>query len=311
VILVADIIYVKYTIKNAIKNTYTPVSNMLVKDEKYSFNLIKNKSGHLGCKKNVVTTLASGLRTTGSLYPENKNIHIFGDSFAFGFNVNDDEAFPSLLNKKVNNYNILNYGVPGWGIIQMYLRTMDALENIKEGDIVIWTPIYEDLFRDMYTPESISKMLLFSNLNIQKFPKFNNSNISLEDIDTLYFSTISHLFLSRFVGSLFKNLFSYEDKSEASSLKMMRLIERQILKKGAQFKITMLPSEGESFNFLANKEHLFKNTKSYISVLNAFYKNDMSKIFECEGHYSSLGNKWVSNLIYKIILKELIVNSSV
>ncbi len=54
---------------------------------------------------------------TGSL-----RIAVFGDSFVYGSEVPNHEAWPRLLERQRPNTEVLNYGVPGYGPDQAYLR---------------------------------------------------------------------------------------------------------------------------------------------------------------------------------------------
>lgn len=49
-------------------------------------------------------------------------IAAFGDSFVYGSGVNGDEAWPSVLEQLTEDIEVLNYGVPGYGPDQAYLR---------------------------------------------------------------------------------------------------------------------------------------------------------------------------------------------
>ncbi|OGJ16075.1 hypothetical protein A3K73_05700 [Candidatus Pacearchaeota archaeon RBG_13_36_9] len=65
-----------------------------------------------------------------------KRILILGDSYAFGNGVELEESYPELLRKKLNNTEIINLGVPGYGINNEYLYYIN--EGMKyDPDIVI------------------------------------------------------------------------------------------------------------------------------------------------------------------------------
>ena len=71
---------------------------------------------------NVVYTIDKNrLRTMPHLEsPEKKAILCFGDSFVFGQLVEDNETYPYLLQKKLNGqYQVINFGFPGYGPHQM------------------------------------------------------------------------------------------------------------------------------------------------------------------------------------------------
>jgi hypothetical protein len=49
-------------------------------------------------------------------------IAAFGDSFVYGNEVDDDNAWPAQLEACANDYEVLNYGVGGYGLDQAFLR---------------------------------------------------------------------------------------------------------------------------------------------------------------------------------------------
>lgn len=73
---------------------------------------------------NVINRL--GLRSTVeyAMKPPKEKIRVsvFGDSFVYGSGVQGAEAWPSILENSVPGIEVLNYGVPGYGPDQAYLR---------------------------------------------------------------------------------------------------------------------------------------------------------------------------------------------
>lgn len=68
--------------------------------------------------------LSGGDRVRGSISPsaEATRIVAIGDSFVWGNEVEKDENFSAILNKKYPDLEVLNMGVPGYGIDQAYLK---------------------------------------------------------------------------------------------------------------------------------------------------------------------------------------------
>ena len=73
---------------------------------------------------NVINRL--GLRSTVEYTvkpPKGKTrVSVFGDSFVYGSGVQGTEAWPSILENAIPGIEVLNYGVPGYGPDQAYLR---------------------------------------------------------------------------------------------------------------------------------------------------------------------------------------------
>ena len=58
-------------------------------------------------------------------------IAAFGDSFVYGSEVLTDEAWPSVIERSRPNTEVLNYGVPGYGQDQIYLRFLAEGRDLK------------------------------------------------------------------------------------------------------------------------------------------------------------------------------------
>jgi hypothetical protein len=70
----------------------------------------------------TVTNDALGYRNQSSPYiAGKKNYLLLGDSYAWGWGVEDNETAASVLNRKHEEYNTYNLGVPGYGTDQEYL----------------------------------------------------------------------------------------------------------------------------------------------------------------------------------------------
>lgn len=60
-----------------------------------------------------------------------------GDSYTFGAEVSNGETWPDYLQDKLSgNYEVINFGVPGTGLVQSYLRYKE-IAQAYESDIVI------------------------------------------------------------------------------------------------------------------------------------------------------------------------------
>lgn len=61
-------------------------------------------------------------------YPHKKNcISLYGDSFTFGSEVDHNDAWSSLLAKKLN-CSVYNFGVPAFGVDQSFLRFRENID---------------------------------------------------------------------------------------------------------------------------------------------------------------------------------------
>lgn len=63
-------------------------------------------------------------------------IHLFGCSFTYGYGVNDEQTFASLLQKANPGFQIVNHAVMGYGTIQAFIQIQKKV-MINPGDIVV------------------------------------------------------------------------------------------------------------------------------------------------------------------------------
>lgn len=64
-------------------------------------------------------------------------IWIFGCSYTYGWSVNDNETYPWLLQQKVPERKIVNFGVGGYGTINSFLQFREALKTRKKPELII------------------------------------------------------------------------------------------------------------------------------------------------------------------------------
>jgi len=68
---------------------------------------------------------------------ERPEIWIFGCSYTYGWLVNDHETFPWLIQERLKDWEIVNFGVSGYSILQAYLQFKEALSKENAPEIVI------------------------------------------------------------------------------------------------------------------------------------------------------------------------------
>lgn len=74
-------------------------------DDRVPFQVAINRQRLRG-SEDVTLTPPPGLR----------RIAVFGDSFAFGEEVNDDQTIPVYVSRDLDKVEVLNFGVRGWGV---------------------------------------------------------------------------------------------------------------------------------------------------------------------------------------------------
>lgn len=88
------------------------------------------------------THVTGGYRSAGNntnpVVEENKKqIFLLGCSYTYGYSVYDTQTYAYCLQKKLPDYIILNYGVPAYSTVQMFLQLQRLVKGQRKPDIVI------------------------------------------------------------------------------------------------------------------------------------------------------------------------------
>ncbi|MCU0545721.1 MAG: SGNH/GDSL hydrolase family protein [Oscillatoriaceae cyanobacterium Prado104] len=88
------------------------------------------------------THLNNSLRITRAIETYNTHsnkpeIWIFGCSFTYGWSLNDSETYPWLLQEKFPSYEIVNFGVNGYGTLHSLIQFKQALQQGKKPKIAV------------------------------------------------------------------------------------------------------------------------------------------------------------------------------
>jgi len=113
------------------------VSGTLVRSE-FSHQLRFNRYGMRG--RDVSLTKPSGL----------SRIAVLGDSFAWGWGVEESELFTTIIEQKIPNTEVLNFAVPGYGPVQYYLQT-DKVLSFNPDVVVIVFCLANDFSDNVYS----------------------------------------------------------------------------------------------------------------------------------------------------------------
>lgn len=108
----------------------------------------------------VLNTNSKGYRGQSEYFynkhPNKIRILVLGDSYTFGEEVSDDETYPYYLQKIIQNSEVINLGVHGYGHDQMLISFME--EGIKyKPDIVVLGFIQPDMSRNMLNFRDFAK----------------------------------------------------------------------------------------------------------------------------------------------------------
>lgn len=113
------------------------------------------------------THLSGGLRVTHPLstYPgkAEKEIWVFGCSFTHGWSLNDEETYPWLLQERLPGYEVVNFGVDGYGTLQSLIQFREGLEGGKKPVAVVLAYASFHDQRNTLTRAWVKTMLTYGN----------------------------------------------------------------------------------------------------------------------------------------------------
>jgi hypothetical protein len=92
-----------------------------------------------------LTHLTNGLRATrplSEITTGRPSIWIMGCSFTHGWSLNDNQTFPWLIQAALTNYDVLNFGVNGYGTVQSLYQFRYFLKSLPKPAVVVATYAY-------------------------------------------------------------------------------------------------------------------------------------------------------------------------
>lgn len=103
--------------------------------------------------KYVVTTDTQARRVTAKRAASSaRTISIYGDSYTFGWALDDRETYPWLLQQRFSEHRVLNYGISGYSLYQMLLRLEQTIEHDRPEIVVLgFTPDLEARSTNSYS----------------------------------------------------------------------------------------------------------------------------------------------------------------
>ena len=143
---------------------------------------VKVRDTLLGWKNNNADDY--GARKDKSSFSKSKTcVDMYGDSFTYGYEVEDIDAWPSKLSEKLR-CRVRNYGVVGYGTDQAYLRYQK--QSSKYSKIVVLNHLSEDILRNINQFNN----LLYPNAEFALKPRFIIANNQLSLIQTISLSKL-------------------------------------------------------------------------------------------------------------------------
>ena len=173
---------VKSALFHTIHQTYAPQATHRL-DDRYGFVQVPNsRDSERGRGFTVTYSIdAEGYRTVPSPARPRATVMFLGDSFTYGWGVNDEETFPHVLaTTHWPDVRVINAGVEGWGLTQFFLALTDILARPPFPTAIVVAMIEDDLRRSHLRPPVIPGQLRrlewiddrFISRDLQRAPAF-------------------------------------------------------------------------------------------------------------------------------------------
>ena len=118
-------------------------------DSKLGWTFIPNKKGKIIFQDEIhhyVEINSRGFRDNPVKKKQNthKKILVIGDSFVSNISVEKEEVFTEVIQNKLDDYEVLNFGVNGYGQVQEYLLLQDWQNEIQPDILIVMIYIRND-----------------------------------------------------------------------------------------------------------------------------------------------------------------------
>jgi hypothetical protein len=230
-----------------------------------------------------------------------KKIIFFGDSYTFGSGVSNNETFTNILSNALNDeIQVINAGVSGYGIIQMYSRFLESYNSLKADDIVVFSPISKDIVRSMNDFDHVSEYMLFTGL--QRYPIYENGIIKIISLNSNYYLIKALMFNAPLTGRIFRNVSRILNQSkDINQAKLLiEKVKSYTEEKKAKFILVFLPQPSEL------KKGKYKINVSDFDAfdIRKYYPLDDISLeqmkFKDDSHWTYYGHKETANAIMEM-----------
>lgn len=263
-------------------------------DTEYSFRVT-----HLPNTLRITHPLASYDATS-----DKQEIWIFGCSYTHGWSLDDDQTYPWLLQERLQEYEVVNFGVSGYGTIHSLIQFRDALESKAPKIAVLAYAGFHDE-RNTFLRTRRKILASYNRLGplVQPYARLDKDGslqYFLADVEYTEFPMMRYLASAHFLeikwNQIEHNLRKSREVSEALVMEMARLAQehnvkfivasiedgRQMLEFANQNGIpgvdisVDLRAKGNS-NFPHDSHPSASANKKYADKLEIFLRNNLSK----------------------------------
>jgi hypothetical protein len=187
-----------------------------------------------------MTHLPNTLRITRLLATYNeprphKEIWIFGCSLTYGWSLNNQETYPWLLQERFPQYEIVNFGVGGYGTIHSLIQLREALQKGRRPALIIlaYAGFHEE--RNVFLRNEQKVVAPFNKLGPGVHPyarleangklSYHVTDLKYREFPLMSYSALSH-FLEQIYNKFEENYYHMRQVSEALVLEIAGIAQK-------------------------------------------------------------------------------------
>ncbi|HVG31982.1 MAG TPA: hypothetical protein VM911_02845 [Pyrinomonadaceae bacterium] len=169
------------------------------------------------------TNLENTLRATHPLETYNatdarQQLWILGDSITYGWSVSDEEAYPWILHERLKDYEVVNFGVSGYGTLHSLIQLRDAFQRGVKPRLVMlvyasWHDVRNTFIR--IRRKMLAPSAYLGPLN-QPYARLNKDGHLEIFMDTVEYREFPLMRYSAFVHALEETYDNYEERHAGS-----------------------------------------------------------------------------------------------
>ena len=276
--------------------TQLPGKFKVTVDDKYIFN---------------ATHLASTLRITHplpsydniSLKPE---IWIFGCSFTYGWRLNDKETYPWILQEYLPNYEVVNFGVVGYGTLQALIQFKEAIKKKKPYlAIIAYASLHDE--RNTFLRKRMKIVAAYNKLGplIQPYARLDYNNRLCFGVATAEypeFPLMRHLSLVRWIEEKYDDIEDLFYRSHEVSKAIIKEISILCKEDNVELIVAGIVSDPKTMDML----NYCKSQGILTTDMAVDYSIDRNRLLDW--HPSAVANKQIAEKLYIFLRNNVLKN---
>lgn len=249
----------------------------------------------------------NGFKATPETGTPRFRIYFFGDSYTFGHGVRNVDTYPNIIADQYlnNSIHVLNAGVMGYGIEQMYGYFLQLVADLQPGDIVVFAPTSQDIKRNLKDFVFPAK-LIFTKRFASRYPYYEAGHLSSVELATPW-NTFKAFMLN---GRLTKHIFRFmhraltQPKTTLEAVEMLGAVRSLTEERKARFALFFLPQTKERLRGTYEED---VSAFTFLDVMNYFPSEpaELAKIrFKTDTHWNRAGHAIAARAIVETLVQE-------